>query len=78
MKQHTPIDGTEAQVVRESLVSKKAAAAHCSVTTRTVDQWMSEGRLPYYKIGRTVRFRLSEVDVALNETCRVARKGDRQ
>lgn len=40
---------------------------------RTVDNWMQQGLLPYYKIGRSVSFKWSEVEQQLRRVCRVCR-----
>jgi predicted DNA-binding transcriptional regulator AlpA len=40
---------------------------------RTVDNWMKRGILPYYKIGKSVAFKWSEIEAALARTCRVCR-----
>ncbi len=45
-------------------------------TLRTVDNWMGRGILPYYKIGRSVSFRWSEIERHLAATCRVGRQGN--
>jgi len=34
---------------------------------------MKRGILPYYKIGRSVSFKWSEIEAALARTCRVCR-----
>lgn len=31
------------------------------VSGRTLDEWMRSGRVPYFKIGKTVRFRWADV-----------------
>src|SRR5262245_26327758 len=48
----------------EGWVGKKEAAQHLSISQRTVDNWMRKGLLPYIRLGRAVRFKLSEVDEA--------------
>lgn len=39
-------------------------AAECGITTRTVERWAANGRLPAYRIGggRVVRFKADDVD----------------
>ena len=41
---------------------------------RTIDDWMKRGLLPYYKVGRSVRFKWSEVEAHLAADCRVCRR----
>jgi len=57
----------------EEFINKHEVARRLKKTTRTVDNWMSSGLLPYYKIGRSVSFRWSEVEQHLSQTCRVCR-----
>jgi excisionase family DNA binding protein len=44
-----------------TVFSKKEIAEKIGVSQRTVDNWMSEGRLSYSKVGRKVLF--SETDL---------------
>lgn len=55
-------------------ISKREVARRLNKKVRTVDNWMRAGWLPYYKIGRTVAFRWSEVEAHLGQTCRVCRR----
>ena len=47
--------------------TKQEIAVHFGVTTRTIDDWMKSGLLPYWKIGRLVRFDLPAVQARLNK-----------
>ena len=49
----------------EALLSKKELAALCRVHWRTIEQWMHAKRIPYYKVGKTVRFDRRAVEKAL-------------
>jgi excisionase family DNA binding protein len=57
----------------EGFIGKKEVARRLNKGMRTVDYWMERGILPYYKIGRSVEFKWSEVESHLAQTCRVAR-----
>ena len=46
-------------------VRKTEIALTYSVTTRTVDNWMKTGKIPYFKIGKIVRFDPTKVAEAL-------------
>jgi excisionase family DNA binding protein len=59
----------------EGFIGKGEVARRLNKTLRTVDNWMQLGILPYYKIGRSVAFKWSEIEAALAKTCRVARGG---
>lgn len=58
----------------EGFITKPEVAKRLGKTLRTVDNWMSRGLLPYYKIGRSINFRLSEVQIHLAQTTRVSRR----
>jgi excisionase family DNA binding protein len=45
----------------DDLLIKREVAAKLRRSVRTIDAWMHEGKLPYFKVGRTVRFRWSDV-----------------
>ena len=57
------------------LLTKIQVAELLNVTSRTVDCWMKRGLLPYYKIGRAVRFKSGDVLNHLEQTSRVDRRG---
>ncbi len=57
----------------EPFINKREVAKRLGNTTRTVDNMMRRGLLPYYKIGRSVAFKWSEVEAHLAQTCRVTR-----
>ena len=56
----------------EGFIGKPEVARRLGKTLRTVDNWMKRGILPYYKIGRSVEFKWSDVESHLTKTCRVA------
>ncbi len=47
------------------MLTEKQVAAFLSVTPRHLYSWRMAGFIPYYKIGRAIRFRKAEVDEAL-------------
>jgi excisionase family DNA binding protein len=55
----------------EGFINKDEVAQRLKKTLRTIDNWMRRGLLPYYKIGRSVCFKWSEVESHLAQTCRV-------
>ena len=57
----------------EPFIRKPEVARRLQRQVRTVDNWMKRGILPYYKIGRSVAFKWSEIEVALARTCRIYR-----
>lgn len=44
-------------------------AALLGVKPRTVEQWVEERRIPFYRLGRSVRLRYSEVQAYLAQHC---------
>jgi excisionase family DNA binding protein len=57
----TPIDQAPAQS-SEPLIGARAAAAHLSISERQLRQMVSDRAVPFYKIGASVRFKLSELE----------------
>ncbi|MFL6332059.1 MAG: excisionase family DNA-binding protein [Pyrinomonadaceae bacterium] len=57
----TPIDRPPAQS-SEPLVGARAAAAHLSISERQLRQMVSDHSVPFYKVGSSVRFKLSELE----------------
>ena len=53
-------------------LNKEQVAKWLGVTVRTLDDYMRRGLVPYYKLGRTVRFRQQDLEQHLKSTCRVA------
>jgi excisionase family DNA binding protein len=49
-----------------SLLRKRELAEELAISKRTLDVWMQKGRIPFLKIGRSVRFRLPDVLEKLN------------
>ena len=61
----------------ENFIGKNEVADRLGKTLRTVDNWMREGRIPFYKIGRSVCFKWSEVEAHLAANYRVClRRGN--
>jgi len=57
----------------EEFINKNEVARRLGKTLRTVDNWMRRGLLPYFKIGRSVAFKWSDVERHLAQNCRVCR-----
>ena len=57
----------------EPQLAPLAVASLFQVALRTLDVWMDKGSLPYYKLGRNVRFKRSDVLSYWNEKFRVGR-----
>jgi excisionase family DNA binding protein len=56
-----------ADSAEDALLTKKEIAPRLRVGPRTVDEWMRKGRIPFLKLGKSVRFRWSDVLEKLSE-----------
>jgi len=60
----TPTDSPRAETAA-ALMTEKETCSYLQVSKRNLYCWRMSGLIPYFKIGRAVRFRKSEVDAAL-------------
>jgi len=70
LKSQTEAAGESGQPF-EPFIDKKEAGRRLGIKPRTLDDWLKNGRVPFYRINRSVRMRWSEVTAHLAETCRV-------
>ena len=49
----------------EPFIDKAEVGKRLGMRPRTIDDWMERGLLPFYKLGRSVRFKWSEVEAHL-------------
>ena len=49
------------QILFETLITKKELVNGLGVSSSFINKLMAEEKLPYFKLGRAVRFRISEV-----------------
>jgi excisionase family DNA binding protein len=52
-------------ITAEAWVGQKEAAEQLKISRRTLYDWMQKESVPYVRIGRGVRFKLSQVDEAM-------------
>lgn len=64
-----------AQALYEGYIGKRECARRLGLTERSVDTYMALKIIPYYKLGRTVRFKWSEVDAHIKEHHRFGVRG---
>jgi excisionase family DNA binding protein len=55
----------------DEILAKNETADRLKISMRTLDQWMRSRRVPFLKIGKTVRFRWQDVLAHLEHNCRV-------
>ena len=58
----------------EGFIDKHEVARRLNKTVRTVDNWMKRGILPFYKLGRTVAFRWTDIEAHMQANYRVCRQ----
>ena len=58
-------------VASDRLLNKRQLAAKLGISKRTCDAWMKHKRLPFLKIGKSVRFRWPDVLQQLNQRYRI-------
>ena len=51
----------------ERWVSLEDIAAHLDVSKDTIRAWIKKGTIPFHKVGRQYKFRVSEVDAWVEE-----------
>jgi excisionase family DNA binding protein len=73
-----PITAPAAQPEQEKLVGYDEVAAALGISARTVYEQMRRNKIPYFKFGRSVRFRLSDVRAKIETTCHVAARPARR
>ena len=61
----TPPDSPRTALTTDPLLTEKDACAYLRVSKRNLYCWRMAGLIPYFKIGRAVRFRKAELDAAL-------------
>lgn len=63
---NTPTDSLLTEDLDKQLITEKEACAYLRVSKRNLYCWRMAGLIPYFKIGRAVRFKKTELDAALN------------
>jgi excisionase family DNA binding protein len=65
MFRHAAMKSVNESVVNDrasdGLLRKRELAEKLAISKRTLDVWMAKGRIPFLKVGRSVRFRLADV-----------------
>jgi excisionase family DNA binding protein len=62
----SPTDSPRNEDLNQQLLTEKEACAYLRVSKRNLYCWRMAGLVPYFKIGRAVRFKKSEIDTALS------------
>ena len=79
-KENVSVEGqnavqANANGVPEGYVDKRLLARQLGRTVRSIDTYMAKGIIPFYKLGRTVMFKWSEVDQHIQAHFRVCLRG---
>lgn len=56
------MEDTRQNLENEHLIGLEEVAAHLDVSKDTIRVWIKKGTIPYKKVGRQYKFRLSEVN----------------
>jgi len=67
-------EGLSQAVQKPDFLTKKEIADRYQVTIGSIDKWMKLRVIPFYKIGRVVRYRAAECDLALERYRQKARR----
>jgi len=62
----------------ETLLNIKQAAAFLNLSPLTLRTWTGAKRIPFVKLGRAVRFRLSDLEAFIARSAIPPRNGDRR
>jgi excisionase family DNA binding protein len=57
----------------DAMLTKEEIAKYFGITVRTVENWMTQGYLPYLRFGRAVRFSLADVQRHVEKHQRICR-----
>lgn len=65
---------TSASSLPAGKITRKQLAVHCGLSLRYIDELTRNGVLPFFKIGKSIRYELPEVEAALRERYHVKPK----
>jgi excisionase family DNA binding protein len=57
----------------DAMLTKPEVAKHFGITVRTLENWMTQGYVPYLRFGRVIRFSLADVQRHAEKYHRVSR-----
>lgn len=57
-----PLSQHPAAAPIEPFITKEIVAERLQIHRDTVGRWVASGRLPFYRMGRRLRFKWSEID----------------
>lgn len=61
-------------IMPPQLLTRPELAAHLNISTRYVDVLTAKGSIPHFKIGRSIRYDIAEVEAVMKERFHVAAK----
>jgi len=65
---------TSASSLPAGKITRKQLAVHCGLSLRYIDELTRNGVLPFFKIGKSIRYELPEVEAALRERFHIRAK----
>lgn len=69
-----PAPQSASPITGRKIITRHDLAPHLSFSLRYVDELTHNGTIPYFKIGKSVRYDLAEVEAALRERFHVQAK----
>lgn len=69
MSESKTVEPTGTAIV-EPYIDKREVARRLSIKLRTVESWMNRDWIPYYKMGKVVLFKWTEVDAQVSRAGR--------
>ena len=67
---HSQAENSSESVQRVGWVPKDTIAKHLSISVRSVDNLVARRAIPFARFGRSIRFRIADVDRALERLVR--------
>lgn len=62
------------QAIPTHKITRREAATHTALSLRYIDELTRNGTLPHFKIGKSIRYDIDELDAALRERFHVKSK----
>ncbi len=59
-------------------ITRQELAGHLKLSLRYIDELTRKGTLPFFKIGKSIRYELTEVEAAMRERFHVRAKARKQ
>lgn len=75
---HSSSTNATASSLQAGKITRKELAVYCGLSVRTIDELTRSGVLGHFKIGKSIRYDLAEVEAALRERFHVGARVPQQ